>query len=200
MASVGELIRCTAHYAYDGAGDCQNVFVYELSSANVTDAVLATALDTFFTSVWGTAWAAIAAGVAELTNVDVEVVNTAGEVVRNIANVLVNRMGGGGQEVMPAGVAGYIAGYTDIPKATGKKYVPGIAEAMVTDGQFTTAGQAALLGLAAAYIADVAGGGSAILIAGLLSKKLEQFVPFTAVYAYNSLPAYQRRRKAGVGI
>lgn len=200
MADVGEILRVVAHYTVPGAGDCQNVFHYRVTGEDQTDADVVSFIDTFFTTIWGVAWRAMAATECELTTVDIDVVDVEGLVLRNIGVAVVNMLGTSAGGPMPPGVAGYVAGYTAIPKARGSKYAPGPSEALINEGEFTTTGQAALLGLAAALIATISTGSGAGLVAGVLSKKLAMFVAFEAISAYNTAPAYQRRRRAGVGI
>jgi len=49
------------------------------------------------------------------------------------------------------------------------------------------------------YLGDVPTAGTGVLIAGLASKTLNQFVPFLSAGLIEDTPAYQRRRKPNVG-
>jgi hypothetical protein len=126
--------------------------------------------------------------------------STAGLVLRNIGGGIIAVNGDVIEDVTPAAVSGYLMGYTAVPKARGSKYVPGIAETQINEGEFTAPALVKLATLLAIYLADVSLGSGASLEMGVLSKALGAFVSFTGSGLVESLPAYQRRRKQGVGI
>lgn len=200
MATVGEIIRLVIHYSQPNAGDCQNVFHFELTDEDATDARVLDDLTDWVTEVWGPDWADIAASVANLEYIDVDVVNAAGEVLRNIGGAIIDIAGDSVTQVTSAAVSAYILAYTTLPKQRGSKYIPGLSEDAVASGTINPAylGQMAIL--LADYLADIVVAESARLVAGVLSKKLASFIPFLTSGAIEALPAYQRRRKAGVGI
>lgn len=200
MAVSGEIVRVALHYTQPNAGDCMNVFHFRLSGTVGDDESLLDNIGTGWAVSWANIWKTIGASAAVLSHVDVDVVNTDGTVDRNIGSEILNVAGTVGGEVTSAAVSGYLLAYTPIPKARGSKYVPGMCEVGVSSGAFTTGAQAVLLQLLALYLNVYVGSGGLRLNPGVLSLLLVEFVDFLASGAIETLPAYQRRRKAGVGI
>ncbi len=103
---------------------------------------------------------------------------------------------------LPSGVAALIVAYTGISKVIGKKYIVGLAEAGQTAGLWVAGVLAAMLQSAIHWIgpfqslADV----DSFWTPGVWSAKALGYVPFAAAISTRDVPAYQRRRKAGVGI
>jgi hypothetical protein len=177
-----------------------NVFHCRLTGGDVTDTSLNATIDAWLTASWGDTWATLAASGAELVSYEADVMSTAGLVLRNIGGGVIAVNGDVIEDVTPAAVSGYLMGYTSIPKARGSKYVPGIAETQIQEGEFTAPALVKLATLLAIYLADVSLGSGASLEMGVLSKALGAFISFTGSGLIESLPAYQRRRKQGVGI
>lgn len=200
MASSGEIVRLAMHYTQPNAGDCMNVFHFRLSGTVPIDETLFSALIDFADTAWGDIWKTAAASAALLSHIDADIVNTDGTVDRNLGGEIINKAGTVGGEVTSAAVSGYLLAYTPIPKARGSKYVPGMSEVGVSSGAFTSGVQTVLLSLLGLYISQYAAPGGLKLNPGLLSLVLNEFIDFNATGAIDTLPAYQRRRKAGVGI
>lgn len=102
---------------------------------------------------------------------------------------------------LPSGVAGLLTAYTTISKVIGKKYLPGLSEVAQTAGLWVVGVLSAMLqsGLnwIGAFNLDPASEGR--MYPGVWSLKTISYQSFLGVGA-RDVPAYQRRRKQGVGI
>lgn len=199
MASVGDIIRVAVHYTQPNASDIMNVFHFVLSGSDITNASLRDALDTWIDTVWGSVWDGLASSQAEIDRFEADIVAADGTVLETIGGSSVNHAGTVGGEVMPPGVAGYIMAYTDVPKARGSKYVPGLSETNTTGGTLTSGALTLLANLLVLYLSTASVGGGASIVPGVLSKALSEFLPFSNAGTVDDRPAYQRRRKRDVG-
>lgn len=100
---------------------------------------------------------------------------------------------------LPPGVALLVTFPTNQLKTRGRKFIPGLAEVQTTGGLFS----GSVLTQAAAYAAAIAagfiGGVSGVPSIFGVVDKLGMFKTFTGGIV-STVPAYQRRRKQGVGI
>lgn len=109
---------------------------------------------------------------------------------------------GGGDlaaDPLPPGVAALVSCDTGVKRGVGRKYIAGISEALTTGGEFV-AGALVSLGEYADKLTEVYNSGAtdSDWQAGIYRKFHNQFAPFIG-WAVNAIPAYQRRRKPGVG-
>lgn len=105
------------------------------------------------------------------------------------------------QHQLPRGVAALINLKTTDPDVSGKKYVGGFAEDSVADGLWGAAPLAALLSFAVDWYAGFVGTDSgADWTPGVWSTKNTVFKAAGTTTIIPAIPAYQRRRKRGVGI
>lgn len=106
----------------------------------------------------------------------------------------------GTAELLPHGVCGLVRAYTEYPRTIGRKYIPGFMEGASADGVWT-AGQIADMGdFAEAWDNQAIIDGSNVLLPGVYSV-LPGFVrALTGDFVVGTYPAYQRRRRPGVGI
>lgn len=200
MAVSGEIVRVALHYTQPNAGDCMNVFHFRLSGTVGDDADVLDGIVDGWLAYWHLLWKSIAASSAVLSHLDADVINIDGTVDRNLGSAIVNVAGTVGGEVTSAAVSGYLLAYTPIPKARGSKYIPGMSEVGVAAGAFTTGVQTVLTQLLILYASQYVGTGGLRLNPGVLSLVLAEFIDFLGTGLIETLPAYQRRRKAGVGI
>lgn len=100
-------------------------------------------------------------------------------------------------EMMPHGVCGLITMPTGISKTRGRRFFPGISENEVADGTLIAAALDNLLDAGEAYLEDITVSSIYTLRPKLLDK-IGATRTFLSVGA-NGIPAYQRRRKPGVG-
>lgn len=102
---------------------------------------------------------------------------------------------------LPSGVAGLVTVYTDVSRVQGKKYFPGLAEEGQTAGLWVAGVLAAMLQSAVVWATafeSVEDPGN-YWWPGVWSLKMGTFKVFVAHLGVRDVPAYQRRRKAGVG-
>lgn len=108
---------------------------------------------------------------------------------------------GSAVDSLPRGVAGLINCKTLDPDVNGKKYIAGFTEAGQTDGLWDAGALAALASVAADWIAPFVGSDSvADWIPGVWSPTTLLFKAMSGTVIIPTIPAYQRRRKQGVGI
>lgn len=106
-----------------------------------------------------------------------------------------------GGEQLPRGVAGLVRLWTTDPDVQGKKYIPGLTEASLTDGLFSPGLVVDFLALGADwYLPFVGATSGADFTPGVWSVVGELFVQGIDHIATSTIPAYQRRRKRNVGI
>lgn len=107
----------------------------------------------------------------------------------------------GSSEQVPRGVAALINLKTTDPDVSGKKYIAGGTEANLEDGLWSAAYLATLLSLAVDWYAGFTGTDSgATWSPGVWSVVGTVFKLALAQVVIPTIPAYQRRRKRGVGI
>lgn len=104
-------------------------------------------------------------------------------------------------DMLPHGVAALINLYTTDPDTQGKKYLGGFKEVQQDDGSWV-AGCIVDMLLFAGQMTDLftATITSNVYTPGVWSPTYTVFKAFNGSYAANTLPAYQRRRKPGVGV
>jgi len=102
---------------------------------------------------------------------------------------------------LPSGVAMLLNASTDTARVHGRKFVPGLSELAQTASVWTVTVLGHMVGAMEAWITpwnsvDLL---SSMWYPGLRIKNLT-FVGFNGAYLIRSIPAYQRRRKEGVGV
>lgn len=196
----GDIVRTALSYSAPGASEQQNVFFHTLEGGSQPDLDILNSINAWVTNIWHPAWADLCSGEAEIVSFAVDVVNPDGTVARNLGGLPVGLSGGVGGEVTSAAVSGYLLAYTILPKQRGSKYIPGVAEASITNGLFNAEALGDLAVLLALYLGYIDVAAVPLLRPGVLSRTLETFVDFLESGLIEVRPAYQRRRKLGVGI
>jgi hypothetical protein len=152
------------------------------------------------TNVWGVDWTDLAQSACSIIGLALDIVDVSGHVLENIGAETLAIAGGVGGEVGVAAASAFMKADTALPKTRGTKYIPGLGEGNLTDGLLTTEtlGDVALLFLdyILLYIGAVS---SARYVPGVVSRTEEAFVEFEGGGYFTDVPAYQRRRKPGVG-
>lgn len=102
---------------------------------------------------------------------------------------------------LPSGVAALITAYTSTSKVVGKKYLPGLSEVGQTAGLWVVGVLAAMMQSAIVWISAFQSptDPTSYWVPGLWSLKLGGYTPFATGLSTRDVPAYQRRRKQGVG-
>jgi len=197
---AGEIMRGTVRYSAPSASEGQNVFFWQLQGSGTDDQVAADKVEDWLTAAWGPVWSDLSADECEIESLQTDVVDQTGAILRSVDFALIGLAGQMGFTVSPAAVAAYIALKTITPRVTGSKYIPFVAEQTTEDGSFDATTLVAMAQLLLFYFDDLSLVTGDILETGVISSKLGAFAPFTASADIDAIPAYQRRRKANVGI
>lgn len=102
---------------------------------------------------------------------------------------------------LPSGVAALITAYTNLSKVLGKKYLPGLSETGQTAGLWIAGVLEAMADSAFEWVTHFASLADPYSewYPGVWSTKAIGFRLFNGATMERDIPAYQRRRKAGVG-
>lgn len=196
---IGDIVRAVLSYTHPNASIAQNVFTWELTDAAADEDDLLADLSAWASNIWGGAWDALSAVDCELFLVEVDLLNGDGTVMANIGSDVFSIPGTNDVDVASPAVSGYIQAESTRTKSLGKKYLPFITEESITDGIIVTAAMVHLAALFGIYVDPLALTVTGILVPGVLSRITETFQEFTGSGYTTDVPAYQRRRKPGVG-
>lgn len=197
---TGDIVRVVLTYDQVNSSDAQNVFMFEAQSGENDDADILADWVYWAESVWGPDWVDFASQDVTLVQVDVDTLNVDGTVKANIGSATLAEQGSIAADPSGSANAGYILAATAVPKTRGSKYVPGPSELDTSDNLITGDALAdlalLLLTLVSLYEGDTTG---LQYLPGVLSRTLMRFEAFNETGYITDVPAYQRRRKRGVG-
>jgi len=196
--SEGDLLRATLRYTYPAAGIALNIFEWTYGGIDREDVDFLADFGEWAND-WSGRWNDLAAVDSELDAMDVVAIDNTGQVIRDLGTFLLNVSGTEIGTVSPAAVSGYLLANTAIPQVRGSKYVPAMAESAIDGGEFDAAAIVDLVLLLATYVTPFVLDGGGTVFPGVLSSKTAAFELFTGLGGVETLPAYQRRRKEGVG-
>lgn len=196
---AGDILKIVLEYVYPGAGTALNIFHYVFAGGDQEDDDILQAVEDFFTNDWGVSWQDLAAGDTEMDFFTVQTVDSAGLVIRDVGSRLLNISGGLMGTVSPAANSSYMQANTSSPQVRGSKYVPGLAEDATAAGILEATAVVALTQMLADYVSQINLSPGDNLFPGVISTRLAGFTIFAGNGLINSIPAYQRRRKIGVG-
>lgn len=199
MGVQGEIIRGVLSYSHPAGSIAQNVFTWELQDEDVSDAGILTAIEDWVDTEWDPIWSQSADSNVLLFLLEVDVLTTAGLVERNIGEAVLDDPGLIAGDVTAAATSGFFQMDTERAKTYGRKYTPGIAQGAVDEGILDAATLALLLQMLIVATTDIDAGVAGILAAGVLSRVTSTFQEATGSGYATDVPAYQRRRKPGVG-
>jgi hypothetical protein len=199
MATQGEIVRVAVHYALLNSSDVVNVFWFLVNSSAASDNDVVNDLTVWLNNDWYDAWADFASDACTLVGAECDIVNTDGTVNRNLPGITVGKDGLTTSEQEASVLAGYIQGNTNTAKVRGRKFIPGIPETSIDNGLLDAEIVADLAVLLLVYLTGIDLGAGGDLIAGVLSRVLEEFVPFNDSGITTDVAAVQRRRKPNVG-
>ena len=104
-------------------------------------------------------------------------------------------------EWLPLGVAALVNAKTTDADVSGKKYIAGMGVSEILQSKWDAAALAALVLYGVDWTTDFVGATSgANFEPGIWSPTRTAFIPFSGTEVIPTFPAYQRRRKQGVGI
>lgn len=199
MADIGEIFRTTVRYSAPGASEMLNIFHHVVAISDVDDIEGGNAINDFFLNSWAPDWASMAPNSSSLDDIKVDIVDVNGLVVRAVATYLIGQTGLVGGTVTAAAVSAYMLIKTEFPKVRGVKYVPGLSEDSVEEGELSAAALINMAFLLIEYATTIDAFGSSELVPGVVSESKLAFVPFLDTGLIETLPSYQRRRKENVG-
>jgi len=201
MAVQDEVFKVTLFYAMPAASQPQSVFHFKLFGGDLTDAEVISLINGWIVNDWGPAWEVFASQNAEIVASEIQAVNLDGTINRNLAATTHTGLQGTvASNIDPAAVSGFFYAPTTQPRQRGRKFVPGVADISTVNGVFTPGALSALINLAVTYLLRLPGPSDVPrLLPGVLSTTLLEFVTFLSTAQATDVPAYQRRRKPGVG-
>lgn len=200
MADIGDILRTVINYTLPNSSIGQNVFIHEFQNAVADNTEVVNSVNAWILTEWGPAWADMAAASASIESFSCDLINPDGTVQENLGGLTVDLEGGNIGTIGGAAVSAYILAYTAEPKQRGSKYIPGISENEYSDNTFDAEALGDLAILLANFLGYIPVAAIPVLRPGIVSRTLGRFVPFLENGLINSQPAYQRRRKLGVGI
>ena len=106
--------------------------------------------------------------------------------------------GVGTGNALPEGVAALVVLYTDVKRVIGKKYFGGFGSVALDDFVWDAAAKTLLDTVASDMLSPFTAAGTDTVIHGVYRRALGTFVQLRSAVA-RTVPAYQRRRKPGVG-
>ena len=195
--AAGDVVRAFAELSYDGQIQFGNVFHWQVdggATGGTDDAFAAAALawlETVYTNFKG----------PMVDNAKFEQVTFYNVTQDRPAGVyawptLVD--GDSTGNALPEGVAALVVLYTDVKRVIGKKYFGGIGTVALDDRVWDGSLQLAMQGAGSAMLSPFTVGAADAVVHGIYRRSLGTFVQLRS-YAIRALPAYQRRRKPGVG-
>lgn len=200
MISEGDILKVVLDYFYPGASTALNVFHFVFGGVDKEEEDVLTDLVEWATNEWANHWEDLADDNTILESIAIQEVNNTGLVLRDIGTAVLNIPGTSvGGSVSPAAVAGYLQGDTVTPGVMGRKYVPGIEEAAISQGLFNATAVVTLGLLLLGYITPFNATLGGTYFPAVISKKLLDVALLQVSGLIETVPAYQRRRKVGVG-
>jgi len=194
-----EIVRSVFYYSWPGSSEVLNVFFHQYVGTGDDDDDVLSAVATYAGNDWGDLWKTLAPANGSLTHIELDVLETDGTVDRNLGTATINEVGTVASDASAAAVSALLIGNTADATIRGRKFVPGPVESQVVGGIINSATMVILTNLLAQYLDDIIVTGTNVLVPGVLSRKLTDFVPFAGSGQTSDIPAYQRRRKPNVG-
>lgn len=198
--SNGDIIRVVIEYSLPNSSQALNVLYFELQEFLGTNADCVQDFVDFVTDEWHDQWKDAAAALASIIGVTVDKMNLDGTVAENVGSSTLDLDGTLGSEITASAVSGYIMANTAQPKTRGSKYVPGLAESMLTESVWGATAMAKLIALSIIYMLQYTNPNTGNEYnPGVLSRATDTFITFNETSETSDVPAYQRRRKPNVG-
>lgn len=201
MIEAGDVVRIVISWLINNADTVQMVFHYLMGSGSDQDA----------SDVLSDIVASLAAG--WVTHAEDQIVDN---LQADIAEMYVFNTGTGNFDGVatqthtmdgaatttpePNGVAALIKFFTAIGRYQGRKYIPGLRQGTVgSDGVFNATAETAFALLGADWN-DIVTSSGVEFQPGVFNAPANRFTPFIQTAQADTVPAYQRRRRNGVGI
>jgi hypothetical protein len=200
--STGTILKVVATLLWTDGNVAQNVFNALITGGggpwdedDVVDDAL-TWLDAMYDTIAG--WVS-----DEMTGSQVQVYewDAGGEDWDEVGSAVWVYAGSSINDQLPRGVAALLNAKTTDPDVSGKKYLPGATEGNVGDGLWEEAFLSALVDFGGEWVPGFTGSATAAdWDPGVWSVVGSALLPMNLTVVIPTIPAYQRRRKRGVGI
>lgn len=200
--SEGTILRIVLNLLWDDGNIMQNVFNAVLTTAGTSDDEddvaddMAEWMDEIMANVVNRLSNELTAG--EVTCYEYDAVDDDWD---EFGSALATFVPAGTDVPLPHGVAALVRANSTDPDIQGKKYIGGLDESASQSGGWTSAVLTTLVALTVDWVTPFVGTTTAATFTpGVWSPTETVFKAFGATSFVNSIPAYQRRRKQGVGI
>jgi len=199
---IGDVVRAVAQISMPDEVDAVNVWDflrYDTEGTDPTNGQVSTAMAQALIDIYGEIQPDLSDLVTVVSTKNYQLGWDGGTwvVERLLGEEAVGVQGGSAGEMLPHGVAGLINLVTPFSRRYGRKYIPGLNEGAIVDGIFSANPVLDLVAMAAEYLADHVFQSVYLLKATTLGNDGAHRL-FTG-YGASGTPAYQRRRKPGVG-
>lgn len=197
----GDYLRVTCNFELGDGTQYQNIYTYTRDGTDpVSDAAHVTAIDTQMEALYATLDSEVTADVTEQLSFVDRIAWSVDRwaVVENIGTFVPNFIPVAGGDAIPYQCAPFIVFKTTRPTSVGKKFLFPFDEAKQADSILVAGAVTAMTAFGVIAIADIALGGDAILIPGIVRTGVEQWLSFQ-VAVVNDVIGTQRRRRPGVG-
>ena len=191
-----DVIRATAVMKRALSDDIQNVFHLKLINiSTATQLQLRTDIAEYLEDIWGTL---VGLMHTSITFDEIQLFNVTQNTPEPTVNWPTLVAGSASGDPLADGVAALTLGRTGVSKRIGKKYFALFTEGALTLGLWTATTVTALTTAAADWIAPFTGISTATWDPGVFTRLTSAFTAFIEAVV-SDIPAYQRRRKRGVG-
>jgi hypothetical protein len=201
MITVGDIIRVVFTYLMTGDDVAQNIFHFIVDSGTENDlAAFAGDVEQWLVDAISGNTGSISDEL-DLNRADIYKYNSGtGQFDLIIDAVYNNTLGSSVAEMMPHGVCYLLQRLTENPRSTAQCFFPGVPENGVADGLITASTLPTLIQIADGLTDNLVTTSAAVLIPGTFSRATATFNKVIGIVGVPQEPAYQRRRKPGVGL
>lgn len=200
MIEVGDVLKIVLEWAMPESTIMQVVQLYQLKTGSAqTEEDVLTAILTNLELAWQDILSLLHEDMLGST-AKLSVYDTTLDQWDEKANEQMNNFDGEGiGDMLPHSDAAVVRFFTAIGRRQGRKFISGLMEGTQVNGKLTIGAVADLLTFAAIWNNNVTEQGS-IFTPGVFNQPTEDFEPFVAARAVNTVTGAQRRRTIGVGI
>jgi hypothetical protein len=198
----GAILRIVASLIFPESVIAQNVFYAVFADTGGSDAEedVLTDLATYIEAVYTTMTARVD-DIISVTGIKVYNYDALDDDWDEVGDEVLNYDFEGSGDMCAHGVAGLVHAKTTDPDVQAAKYIGGILDAQMIEGTWVTGTVEDMADFAAEWSTPFVGIASGADFApGVWSVVNKNFFLFSGVEVVNVIPAYQRRRKPGVGI
>lgn len=198
--SVGDVLKVTAKWIWDGATDMLNVFTCVVGSPPANQAQAIDAVIEWIEGIYSNILVDIS---NDVVADNITIFNMTDDVLETISPWDTIAVGGAAPETLPSGTAGYVFARTGKKRARGRHHFPVFTEGSQADSLLIGAVTTRMAAAVSDWINDFTSAAGVDLIPGVWSESTVPvidvgFEPFLNGVVIVDV-GYQRRRKLGVG-